>query len=59
MEFLLNIIVTLVLLLAINLRYYISIHTNRLISCRTKKVFFILGNVIVIIGLFFLFTAKK
>lgn len=57
-DFLLDILVTIVLLLAINLRYYISIHDNNLISRRTKKVFFILGNVIVIICLFFLFTVE-
>lgn len=36
-------------LIAINVRYYISIHENRSFSTREKKIYFILGNAFIII----------
>lgn len=55
MESLLDFIVIIIGgLIAINVRYYISIHTNKSFSSREKKVYFILGNIfIIIIGVLF------
>lgn len=61
MELLLDILAILGLLIAINVRYYISIHVNDSFSSREKKVYFILGNIFIIIigALFTILNALK
>lgn len=55
MDLLLNILTIIGILIAINVRYFISIHENRSFSSREKKVYFILGNILVMImGVFFI-----
>lgn len=49
MDLLLNILAIIGGLIAINVRYYISIHENASFSIKEKKVYFILGNTFVII----------
>ena len=54
MELLLDILAIFGGLVAINVRYYISIHESDSFSSREKKVYFILGNIfIIIIGVLF------
>lgn len=61
MDILLTIIMMIGGLVAINFRYYISIHDNKSFSIREKKVYFILGNVLVIIisVVYLIFSAMK
>ena len=47
-------------LIAMNVRYYISIHTNNSFSSREKKVYFITGNAfVIVIGIIFAILNAK
>lgn len=61
MKLLLTILSVIGGLIAINMRYYISIHESESFSNREKKAYFILGNIfIIIIGVYFtILTAIK